>query len=91
MICVCPYPDCNIPIEIIKINCAIFRCGIYKDSDNYGKQINPHLSKEYCDALKHYDKIWGCGRPFQLIKNQETQDKKQDENQNYKLIQCDYI
>lgn len=27
----CPYPDCNISIEIAEINCAIFRCGICKD------------------------------------------------------------
>lgn len=48
-ICYCPYPDCNIGVEIIEINCAIFRCGIYK---NNGTQINPHLSKEECDKLK---------------------------------------
>jgi len=63
LICHCPYPDCNIGIEIIEINCAIFRCGIYKD----GKQIDPHLSKEQCDKLKIEDKIWGCGRPFKLV------------------------
>jgi hypothetical protein len=28
----CPYPDCNIGIEIIEVNCAIFRCGICKDT-----------------------------------------------------------
>jgi hypothetical protein len=58
----CPYPDCKIGIEIIEINCAIFRCGIYKHN---GAQIEPHLPKEKCDLLK--DKIWGCGRPFQYI------------------------
>ena len=73
----CPYPDCNIPIEIVEINCAIFRCGIYKNEPHYGTQINPHLSKEECDKLKKDDKIWGCGRPFQLKNNQ--------------LIPCDYI
>jgi hypothetical protein len=75
---ICPYTDCNIGIEIIEINCAIFRCGIYKDSNT---QINPHLSKDECDALKKEDKIWGCGRPFQLV----TKDG------NCTLIQCDYI
>lgn len=60
----CPYPDCNIGIEIIEINCAIFRCGIYK---NDCKQIDPHLPKEECERLKKSDKIWGCGRPFQYI------------------------
>jgi hypothetical protein len=70
----CPYPDCNITIEIEEINCAIFRCGIYKES---GKQIDPHLSKEQCDQLKIKNKIWGCGKPFQLI--------------NGTLIKCEYI
>lgn len=63
-ICQCPYPDCNIAIEIIEINCSIFRCGIYKDN---GNQIDPHLPKEECDKLKRNDKIWGCGRPFKLV------------------------
>ena len=59
----CPYSDCNIAIEIIEINCAIFRCGIYKN----GQQIEPHLPKEECDKLKRDNKIWGCGRPFKLV------------------------
>ena len=59
----CPYPDCKIGIEIIEINCAIFRCGVYKHNS---AQIEPHLSKEKCNLLKK-DKIWGCGRPFQYI------------------------
>lgn len=70
----CPYPDCTIAIEVIEINCAIFRCGVHKHT---GKQIEPHLQKEECDKLKHDDKIWGCGRPFQLV--------------NGSLIKCEYI
>jgi hypothetical protein len=77
----CPY--CNITIEVAEINCAIFRCGIYKNiiDANYGKQIDPHLSKNDCDALKKEDKIWGCGRPFKFI----------NVNGLSQLIQCDYI
>ena len=63
----CPYSDCSIAIEIVEVNCAIFRCGIYKDT---GQQIEPHLSKEECDKLKKQDKIWGCGRPFKLVNYQ---------------------
>lgn len=70
----CPYPDCNIAIEIIEINCAIFRCGVHKHN---GTQVEQHLPKEECDKLKRDDKIWGCGRPFQLV--------------NDKCICCDYI
>ena len=73
----CPYPDCNIMIEVVEINCAIFRCGVYKNVTDYGKQIDPHLSKQECDRIKKEDKIWGCGRPFKLVDG--------------KLIECDYI
>jgi len=52
-------PHCGIAIEIEQINCAIFRCGIYKEN---GEQIPPHLPKEECDQIK--DKIWGCSNPF---------------------------
>jgi len=77
--CHCPYLDCNVAIEVVEINCAIFRCGVYKNQTDphYGKQIDPHLSKQDCDRIKKEDKIWGCGRPFKLV--------------NGKLIQCDYI
>jgi hypothetical protein len=86
MIC-CPYEDCNISIEIIEINCAIFRCGIYK---NNGTQINPHLSKEECDKLKKNDEIWGCGRPFKLCQeSKESNDSS--ESKDIKIIPCDYI
>jgi hypothetical protein len=54
-------PHCDVWIEILEVNCAIFRCGILKDT---GEQINPHLPKKECDDLKKEDKIWGCSRPF---------------------------
>ena len=61
LILYCPYPNCNIGIEIIEINCSIFRCGIYKNQfdPQYGNQIDPHLPKDYCDQLKKDDKISG--------------------------------
>jgi hypothetical protein len=74
LILYCPYPDCNIGIEIIEINCAIFRCGVYKHN---GLQIEPHLPNIECERIKKGDKIWGCGRPFQLIDG--------------KLVRCDYL
>ena len=77
--CSCPYPECSITIEVVEINCAIFRCGVYKNKNGpeYGKQIDPHLPKQECDRIKKEDKIWGCGRPFKLVDG--------------KLIVCDYI
>ena len=73
-------PHCGIPIQIVpsEYNCKIFRHGVYKDSL---KQIDPHSPKDVCDQLVMYDLIYGCGKPFQLIK----------ENGVVKLIVCDYI
>ena len=52
-------PNCDILIEIMEVNCGIFRCGVYKEN---GEQIPPHLPKEECDKIKN--KIWGCSLPF---------------------------
>ena len=71
-------PACKINLEIIELNCCIFRCGIIKKSF---KQIDPHLSKIECEKLIKNDEIYGCGSPFQVIKN----------NEEYKTIICDYI
>jgi len=30
-------------------------------------QIPPHLPKIECDKLVEEDKIYGCGKPFQLV------------------------
>ena len=58
----CPY--CSIMVEIVQLNCKIFRCGIYKSS---GEQINPHLPKNECDRLLQTNAIYGCGKPFRII------------------------
>jgi hypothetical protein len=71
-------PHCDITIEVVQLNCQIFRCGIYK---NTLKQIDPHLPKEQCDELKEKDLIYGCGKPFRVnVVNKE-----------YKSVICDYI
>jgi hypothetical protein len=36
-----------------------------------GKQIDPHASKELCDFFVEKNKIYGCGKPFQIIKNEK--------------------
>lgn len=56
-----PCPTCGIMIEIVEINCAIFRCGVIKST---GIQIDPHLPKAECDKLG--DTIYGCANPFRL-------------------------
>ena len=56
-------PNCGMPIEVVELNCCIFRCGIMKDTF---EQIPPHSSKEECDRLKKEDLIYGCGEPFMV-------------------------
>lgn len=72
----CPY--CNGMIEIVSINCAIFRHGINKKNNT---QIDPHSSKQICNDLINNNSIYGCGKPFKLI----------NINNEYLAIKCDYI
>ena len=55
-----PCPHCDVLIEIVEVNCAIFRCGILKST---GEQIAPHASKEEIEKLD----FWGCGGPMRLV------------------------
>lgn len=71
-------PSCNEHIIIEKINCGIFRHGVLIKT---GIQINPHASKELCEFYKENNLIYGCGKPFQIILQNET----------FTLKLCDYI
>lgn len=71
-------PHCQQIIEIIEMNCRIFRCGIKKIN---GQQISPHASKNECDGYIQRDEIYGCGRPFIVEVNKNE----------YKTVICDYI
>ena len=57
-------PHCSQMIEIIELNCRIFRCGILKVDYT---QIGPHLSKLECDRLTTENLIFGCGKPFRIL------------------------
>jgi hypothetical protein len=57
-------PHCEEYIEIIEINCAIFRHGIFK---NTAQQIDPHTPKQICDQYIKTNAIYGCGKPFKII------------------------
>lgn len=76
----CPHPDCRLLVIIDpkEINCAIFRHGVYKKN---GCQIPPHAPKSHCDQVFAQGLIYGCGKPFKLIKT----DGKIVE------VVCDYI
>jgi hypothetical protein len=60
-ILICPH--CNEYVIIEKINCGIFRHGIFK---NNGNQIDPHSPKDDCDKYIKNDLIYGCGKPFKI-------------------------
>jgi hypothetical protein len=64
----CPHQECGLPVIIDpkEINCAIFRHGVLKSN---GVQMPPHLEKRICDELVRRNLIYGCGKPFQLVKN----------------------
>lgn len=55
-------PHCGDYIIIEKLNCGIFRHGVYKT----GVQIDPHMKEKECLQLVKEDKIYGCGKPFQI-------------------------
>ena len=75
---ICPHCDCHLVVHRNEINCSIFRHAVYKHNM---QQINPHESKENCDKLIQEDKVFGCGKPFKII----TEENK------YQIIICDYI
>lgn len=85
-----PCPHCGFFIQVNRseVNCKIFRHGYYynKNPDNtinLLSQINPHETKEICEALFKENKIIGCAKPFKMIWDIETQ--------NYYIDKCDYI
>ena len=71
-------PNCEELIIIEKLNCCIFRHGVYKKTN---KQINPHTSQEKCEKLIKDNLIFGCGKPFKIIIDGDKAI----------ALQCDYI
>jgi hypothetical protein len=61
-------PHCQEYVEILEINCAIFRHAIFKVS---GQPIDPHSSKEVCEQYIKEQVILGCGKPFRIIIKEE--------------------
>ena len=59
-------PECDDPVLIEQLNCRIFRHGILKSNNN---QINPHATKDECDYYIKNDLIYGCGKPFKILEN----------------------
>ena len=60
----CPHCNESIVVQRNEINCAIFRHAIFRDTL---EPIDPHASKQTCDALVRDEKVYGCGKPFRLV------------------------
>ena len=71
-------PQCGYMVEIMQINCGIFRHGVFKSNN---KQLNPHSPKDICDQVSNDELIYGCGKPFKL----------ENVNGTYIATKCDYI
>jgi hypothetical protein len=61
-------PHCKEPVIIEKLNCHIFRHGIIKQT---GQQMDPHAPKNVCDDFFQKGLIFGCGKPFKIIKKED--------------------
>ena len=62
-----------------ELKCHIFRHGVLKES---GTQMNPHETKAECDRLVALGLIFGCGKPFRVI---------YQEDRTAIAVTCDYI
>lgn len=80
----CPHCHGYVIVNRKEFNCKIFRHGTKKGEDNkgIGEQVYPHASKEECDSLYQKNEIYGCGKPFRIIKTSQEQ---------YTVEECGYI
>lgn len=78
----CPHCSDTIVVNVREINCCIFRHAVYKSDAS--KQIDPHMPKEECDRLVRDDVVYGCAKPFRLV-------RKSDEPNTFMVQVCDYI
>jgi hypothetical protein len=59
----CPW--CSTSIQIVAVNCNVYRCGQFKDT---GDQLPPHMPEKESEELK--ESYWGCGKPITLQNGQ---------------------
>ena len=71
-------------IHVTDFNCKILRHGAYKHNL---QPINPHATKEECDALVASGEIYGCAGPLLITKDKTHADY----DAGYSLVICDYI
>ena len=83
LVVICPH--CGDPVLIEQLNCCIFRHGILKST---GEQIHAHAVKSLCDFYIECKLIYGCGKPFKVILEEEEEKEKE---QKWVAVVCDYI
>lgn len=82
-----PCPHCEHFVEVGRneVNCTIFRHGYFFSRVGHTivltSQMNPHTPKEECDRLVGAGLIYGCGKPFRMVR----------EGDGYVVVKCDYI
>ena len=74
----CPHCSEYFIVSTNEINCGIFRHAIYKSNN---QPIPPHENKINCDKLVADNLVYGCAKPFQIIKKDNL----------YVVEICDYI
>ena len=65
-------------------NCRILRHGVYKHNL---QPINPHATKDECDALVRDGAIYGCAGPLQI----QTATTATAATAVYEIVICEYI
>jgi hypothetical protein len=75
----CPHCNHIVTINIKEINCGIFRHAVFKKDM---KPINPHETEANCYILIRDDLVFGCTKPFKVIKLSDDK---------YITESCDYI
>ena len=76
---ICPHCEGCVIVYSCELNCRIFRHGTFIRT---GKPIPPHSSKIDCDRWASLRRIYGCGKPFQVVRSSDG---------NEKAVTCDYI
>jgi hypothetical protein len=76
---ICPHCGGCVQVMEGELKCHIFRHGVLKES---GTQMNPHETKAECDRLVALGLIFGCGKPFRVI---------YQEDRTAIAVACDYI
>jgi len=75
----CPHCQGTVIVQQNELNCRIFRHGVYLSTS---EPIPPHTHKAECDRLVEQNLIAGCGKPFQVVHQEDGSEL---------AVLCDYI